>query len=180
MLFRVKIHNLEYDNCIGSVYSGFTRWKFSYSFVLRHESSSRYFKGFITITKSWIYRNHKLAQLRIKSLVFKPNERHDGKWQHKRSIATTRAHAELNSQQCRRARFTGINSLRFSISNIKLGKPTKSSNIVLQAKSWMKIFELKEDRRNDQTYLSTRWTIRCIFKSFSRDFAFSIPTIVYF
>lgn len=47
MLFRVKIHNLEYDNCIGSVYSGFTRWKFSYSFVLRHESSSQYFKGLL-------------------------------------------------------------------------------------------------------------------------------------
>lgn len=63
-----------------------------------------------------------------------------------------------NNARTRRAQFAAKSSraIYWDKQSIKLGKPTKSSNIVLQAKSWMKIFELKEDRRNDQTYLSTR------------------------
>lgn len=61
MLFRVKIYNFEYDNCIGFVYSGFIWWKFSYSFVFRYESFLWYFKGFIMIIKFWIYWNYKFV-----------------------------------------------------------------------------------------------------------------------
>lgn len=129
--------------------NSFTLCKSS-SFVFRHESSSWCSNVFIMIKQCWNYRNYKLAQLRVTSLFLKPKIRvlNMIKVTTQETIATARAHAQLNSRQCNRARFSRINSLTF-LSNIMLDKPAKRWNIVLHAKFWMKIFERGATKRSD-------------------------------